>query len=282
MNKYRLASNLYYRETEENKTQPKKVYFLSLEGTKTEKEYFEGVKANKKSIGINGDISIEILRKSDTNSSPQAVLELLEEYLVLRNNSIEKELFEILLEKYNEEKIKNYIYKPKSLTKEEFEDINLELQKIGYDYQYRKYLKKYDKEFDEFCIVIDRDSDSNTKENLQEIYNMCKEKGYKMCLSNPCFEFWLLLHFSDIKNEYSDMLDKIKTNETISCKHTFVSKELSKKARHTKKQIKFNINYLKRIDNAINNAEQFSTKVQDIINDIGTNIGELIIDMRNS
>lgn len=44
-------------------------------------------------------------------------------------------------------------------------------------------------------IVIDRDTWEEAE--LDQVYNGCKDKGYKMALSNPMFEYWLLLHFED-------------------------------------------------------------------------------------
>ena len=44
-NKYRLSSDAFERETEEEKIQPQKIFFLSVEGNATEKEYLEGISA---------------------------------------------------------------------------------------------------------------------------------------------------------------------------------------------------------------------------------------------
>ena len=85
-NRYRLSSSTYERE-EENKIEPKKVFFLSVEGNTTEKAYFQGVSSYRKQLGISAEVNVEVLRRSskDTNSAPQQVIELLEEYIRLRN-----------------------------------------------------------------------------------------------------------------------------------------------------------------------------------------------------
>ena len=41
-NRYRLSSNAFERETEEDKVAPQKIFYLSVEGNATEKEYFDG------------------------------------------------------------------------------------------------------------------------------------------------------------------------------------------------------------------------------------------------
>ena len=58
-NKYRLSSNAFERETEQDKIEPQKIFFLSVEGNETEKEYFEGISANRHHLGINAVVDVE-------------------------------------------------------------------------------------------------------------------------------------------------------------------------------------------------------------------------------
>lgn len=92
--KYRLTSSAFLRKDEEEKISPLKVFFLSVGGNDTEKEYFQGVKILKNQLGITALVDIEVLHRSkrDTNSAPKHVLELLEEYLQLRGGT-EEDIF---------------------------------------------------------------------------------------------------------------------------------------------------------------------------------------------
>lgn len=60
----------------------------------------------------------------------------------------------------------------------------------------------YDENIDKICLVIDRDKDSfiSTPNNRQYEYvvKTCKKKGFGLYVTNPCFEFWLLLHFDEV------------------------------------------------------------------------------------
>lgn len=38
----------------------------------------------------------------------------------------------------------------------------------------------------------------NHIQNLTQVLQLCRQKGYRVALSNPCFDLWLLLHFSDM------------------------------------------------------------------------------------
>ena len=154
------------------------------------------------------------------------------------------------------------------------------MQKIGYNASYRKYLRKYNHNLDEFAILIDRDVQTHSEVNMESIVSYCRKKKYQCYIANPCFEFWLLLHLSDVKIEYSKELDKIKENAKVSKSHTFVSKEVSNKVNHGKRGIHFERNYLPYVDTAIDRAKNFSSDEFELIHNIGCNIWKMLENMK--
>ena len=52
---------------------------------------------------------------------------------------------------------------------------------------------------DQFWLCIDKDhwADSGHIDNLVQVLQHCRRKGYHVAISNPCFELWLLLHFEE-------------------------------------------------------------------------------------
>ena len=252
-NRYRLASTVYDREDEAQKIIPEKRVFLSVEGNVTEKEYFDGLSKNRVKIGINAKVDVEVLRrgKKDTNSTPQQVIELLEEYVRLREQNeddILQEVSEQFKEQFSMDFIKQFLVTPDKLPKKQRNLFATELKKIGYDINYRKYLKKYNNERDEFAVLIDRDMQTHSESNMSECIKYCRDNGYKCYIANPCFEFWLLMHLADIEAEFGDQLDKIKENKKVSEQHTFVSREVSNRAHHGKSGINFARRYLPYMD----------------------------------
>lgn len=302
-NHYRLMSNRYEREEEEQKIFPEKVIFLSVEGNLTEKEYFEGLSKFREKLGIHAKVNVEVLRrgKKDTNSAPRQVIELLEEYIRLREQK-EEEIFEELpdsfKEKYSVDYIKEYLNHSNKLLDKRCDDFERELKKIGYDISYRKYLRKYNSDLDKFAVLIDRDERTHSIADMKSYITHCNAKNYGCYIANPCFEFWLLMHLSDIKMEFRDELDLIKKNEKISSHHTFVSKVLSEKAHHGKRGIKFEKFYLPNLDRALEQSKSFATEImkkeleknkeksvlvsdEDILVDhIGCNLWKLIEELR--
>lgn len=285
-NRYRLSSNAFERETEEDKVDPQKIFFLSVEGNATEKEYFEGISANRRLLGINAVVDVQVLnrRRKDTNSAPEQVVELLEEYLRLRENGKESlidDIPEAFVEKYGVDFIKRFLENGDGITKKQKNEFITDLLKIGYDINYRKYLQKYNSDLDEFGILIDRDAQTHSELNMTECIKHCKENNYSCYIANPCFEFWLLLHLSDVKKEYAHKLEEISENKKVSDSHTFVSKEVSLKAHHGKSGINFKKNYLPHIDVAIERAKEFASEEQELIDYVGCNIWKLIDAMKN-
>ena len=52
-------------------------------------------------------------------------------------------------------------------------------------------------------MVLDRDCGNHSKILMEDCIKYCEENGYKCFVTNPCFEFWLLLHLCDVQNDFS-------------------------------------------------------------------------------
>ncbi len=284
-NKYRLSSNAYDRETPDEQITPKKIYFISVEGVATEVEYLQGLSDYRADLGIDSLVNVEVLRRKtkDGYSAPDQVVELLEEYLNLREagDDIFPDIPDEIKNDFEPDFIRLYLEAPGSISSKKRNEFELALRKIGYDLAYRKYLSKYTNDFDEFCILIDRDTGSHSPEDMRFILQYCEANKYRCFITNPCFEFWLLLHFSDVHEEYADRLDLIRENKKISNSHTYVSNELSQKAHHGKKGIAFKEKYLPHIEEAIIRASKFASDNESLLTNVGCNIWKLIKEMQS-
>lgn len=52
-----------------------------------------------------------------------------------------------------------------------------------------------------YCGDTDHWATGNHLPNLQQVLSHCAKVGYHVALSNPCFELWLLLHFSELPQD---------------------------------------------------------------------------------
>jgi hypothetical protein len=117
---------------------------------------------------------------------------------------------------------------------------------------YKKYYAI--EEQDELWLVLDRDRQNFKIQNLAEIVQLCKQKDYELAITNPCFEFWLLLHIADYK-EYDDkelLENKPKTNNS----KRFLETELTKLLGSYSKSSYQVAQLIEKIDYAISQALQ--------------------------
>ena len=77
-------------------------------------------------------------------------------------------------------------------------------------------------------VVWDREKVQKRKDDILKILPACKEKNYNIAITNPLFEFWLLLHIVDILEYDNDILYK---NDWMSPSKNkrFIEKELLSK-----------------------------------------------------
>lgn len=191
------------------------------------------------------------------------------------------QIIDEFIQKYGIDFIQNFLNDGNGITKKQRNEFLTDLLKIGYDIQYRKYLIKYNSNLDEFGILIDRDIHTHSKTNMLECIKHCRKNNYACYIANPLFEFWLLLHLSDVEKEYANRLLEIQKNKKLSGNHTFVSKEVSLKAHHGKSGINFKKNYMPYIDIAIERAKGFASDEMELVDHIGCNIWKLLEAMKN-
>jgi hypothetical protein len=145
------------------------------------------------------------------------------------------------------------------------------------DYIQEKYDYKSDN--DEMWVVWDREKVDERKKDILEMIPQCKEKNYHIALTNPLFEFWLLLHIIDISLYDRDILYQ---NEWISQSKNrrFIDKELSNKLEngYSKKKNRFNRDIVTKenILRALEQEKLFENELEKIIDNLGSNVGNLV------
>ena len=289
-NPYRLrSSDLFLRLDDGINEQPRRIVFLSVEGSITEVDYFRNIDKFRAELGINALVRIEVIRRSydDTRSDPSSVLSLLEELVDLHENGADvSKLVSILPPCYDAECVRTYLTRPESIDAAVVSAFRKKMHSIGLDIAYMKFVSSCDEREDLFCVVLDRDSDSHSIKQLEDTAAKCFEKGYKFFITSPCFEFWLLMHLCDVSSSYEKEIEEIRKNHRISNRHTFLSYEVSRRANHKKRISEpiFKKEYLPNIDYAIAQSEKFETSVENIIKNglIGSNLRDLISLLRRN
>ena len=296
----------------------KKKYFLVFEGSDTEVIYFDMVNSMKAEIGLNSLIELVPIIRSFSEegwSNPKKILDrIIKDLEEDDSGKISIETFLNWIMDYlretdsiaNDRRVRNTIWEMmKQVCENEFEKTledkvkNVEiignkiLEKIEENYLIENLVSKlsdiiehggwsYEKGFEEICLIVDRDKESFISkpgnDQYKYVLDRCLENGFRFCVTNPCFEFWLLMH-SDKVLELDK--DKLLNNSKVTSKRRYAEDELRKIYSGYKKSSYHAEEFVKNIDIAIKNEKEFCEDIQRLKDSIGSNIGILIEDMRS-
>ena len=299
------------RKDHDVQIEPAKKYFLVFEGKKTEEIYFSKLTKNRNDLKINPLIEIiPIIRCLDEEgwSNPQKIVDLLSKNLeekstgmysyetiinyivdyLIANNSVNhidisrKLLVEVLKKSIEQggrnlnDRIDNYT-EVCDLIWDDLKKFKITEVAKNIDHIMEWAEISYDKDFDKICIIVDRDEKSFTDDQYDYVLNKCSKNDYSLFVTNPCFEFWLLMHYDDVTGLEEE---KIRKNERINSKNRFLQTELNKRLDPYKKN-KYNADKLiLNIDKSINNSSKYCNDIEELKYRIGTNLADLILDMR--
>lgn len=292
--------NFYDRPSNTKQIKPK--HFFAFEGVRTEERYFRVVlhkyyenlvfltrtSAHK---GWSHPKKILDLIESTIKNSEAMVLYYkdLEDYLYdfynLENKLITKNVINKHLRKFlNKFSIKLDDNIDESKLNELLDYINNNLKK---EFSLKSILKNnllinfikeqsdYRPEIDIISLIVDRDAKSFTKQDYKEVVKKCNEKNIDFYVTNPCFEFWLILHFT--KDFTEDERKLLLSNNIQNNKETYAFNLLKS---YDNKYNKSNINmntYLPLLNSAIENANYFANDIDSLIDNLGTNLIDLFI-----
>ena len=126
---------------------------------------------------------------------------------------------------------------------------------------------------DQFCLIVDRDRKSFSEIQYEELLKYEKNGNINLIVSNPCFEFWLLLHFK----KCSDIAPELIFENKKEGNRTFVENLLKNclGGSYSKSRLKFE-QFKNHINEAIANSRTYATEPGELKNKIGTNVGLLI------
>ncbi len=296
----------------------RKKYFLVYEGEETEQIYFDEVNLCRNEIGINPLIELVPVVRSYSEqgwSNPKKILDRI--LTNLKENESQIVSYETLLnwimEYLHEEKIlttsktqakamwdtllwicAEKLHASLNDTIEDIESTCTQITNYFVDAaginsivdDVPKIIKNraitYAEGLDKICFIVDRDRESfvshQGNDQYRYVLNKCLENGFGFFLSNPCFEFWLLLHFDEVMN-----LDKAQLleNPKVTSKRRYTEQQLRallpgySKAKYDVEKL------IQKIDVAIANEKKFCEDDQALEYSIGSKVGLLIEELRS-
>lgn len=294
----------------------KKRYFLVFEGASTEKIYFEALENARDDVEINPLIELVPIIRSyseDGWSNPKKILDriisnleeektgqftyesllnrimdyLYDEKIFTTSKVQAHALWGILedgckniLKKCLDDNVDNLVEDCNKLT----EYLNQESAVVNIVDDISDIIQAsnitYDNRFDKICLIVDRDKESflALPGNNQYAYVLrtCQEKGFGFYVSNPCFEFWLLLHFDEV---FELDQDKLLENPQVTRKRRYTEHELRKLLPGYRKSNYKTEALMKRIKRAIKNEEEFCEELDELRDKVGSNVGKVIMEL---
>src|SRR5574344_702377 len=292
-------------------------YFLLFEGTKTEPLYFDSLNENKSIIGISPLIQLVKLERDSeekTWSNPKkllyrillvikepstgitystlinAMVDCLYESEWLKKHGTNIDEFDEILHKFYVEKLGK---KPEEIVVDQQETVykaidffrtekpricELILSHFAESLDDRKIT--FDSSIDKICLIVDRDSKSFTVDQYDYVVKTCQINKVQLYISNPCFEFWLLLHYDVLLSLDKTMLLENAPISSSNSAITYLEVQLSKKLSSYNKN-RYKVEELMRlIDHALINENNFCEDIQDLKTKLGCNIGLLIRELK--
>ena len=61
---------------------------------------------------------------------------------------------------------------------------------------------------DVYCIIVDRDKGNFFPDQVEKMIRLCSENNFRLVITNPYFELWLLLHFDVSKETIMNNMEK--------------------------------------------------------------------------
>lgn len=305
------------RSTSTIEREAKKKYYLVCEGTETEPIYFDALKKYIQYSKINPLIELVPIVKGESESgwsNPKKLLNcIISEleacgkktvtYLTLIDAIVDKlcpchekpSVFCNLLVSIVKSKVHEELSDP-------VDDINFACKEIADATRIadlvdivpavikESYSLSYQEGFDKICFVIDRDrrsfikSEDSQKDQYGYVVSTCKARGFGFYLTNPCFEYWLLLHFvslSDLDEE--KLLENEKCNSRLEKSHkgkTYTERKLNEVFPGYKKNGYSVEDLVIKLDDAIDRANSGCINEEDLEHRVGSRMGILICELR--
>ncbi len=292
--------------------EPKKKYILVFEGEKTEYMYFRNIDECSQELGISSLLEIKPLLRSykeKSHSHPTKIIKILKRYVESKRREfvtydeiisyfIDFFIYQIeasddafytsqtigqIIESYFND---NYDTSQNLIPAEIDTIIELTIAYLATVFQscptceaiaeyIESHVQIFDSELDKICLIIDRDPQNFSTEQFIEVVENCDENNFNIFISNPCFEFWLLLHFDEVLSfDRNEMLENRKRSP--HAKKRYLEDRLTDiNGSYNKTNLNFS-HFKNRIAKAIVNEREFCEILIDLESTLGSNVGCLL------
>lgn len=265
--------------------EPRRIFIIFTEGVETEQRYFEELSKSEK---VKKNIQIKVLNrwKEHTGRSNQfQVVDDIREFIFQATKIDDKDksnfesYFKQIVDGCNIQTLLNITNKiPKLIQK--YPNLISEEENIQNQLFALATITTYDSNYDKICIIIDRDMNSFSKEQYQDTVKLSEDNNFILGITNPCFEFFLLMHIYDISND--DILENKKEQEKTLMER-ILDKCLKEEIGTSFKKRNYDVKYfIENIDKGIENSKLYQFDNHKLINEVGTSVFTILDEILES
>lgn len=264
---------------------PKSQFIIFAEGVETEKLYFESLSRSERK---RENIIIKYLDRWKENSGRSNQLSVVNDVIEYVDNvRAEKKL--------DSKKLTNLFNKlVENLKIEELPIITDQLNKLSEDFpslfnskesiqsQLYSYLtiSEFDSEYDKIFIILDRDCQSFTEEQYREVLQKSEDNQLNLGITNPCFEFFLLLHFENVSDLDLNLLKDNKNDGRKTYAESQLNHYLLQNTGKSFKKNKYDTNYfINNFEIALRQSKSFEIQNERLRDFIGSSVVNIIREM---
>lgn len=276
---FRLAEGLPTRMSRLSRVRDvKKKYFFVVEGQKTEVIY---INALQKQVQHSSLVELILLERiHPTHSHPLKITEMLEAYMTFVKEHRVGHLQKLISTYQNGElDLKELQQEIQTYLKEDVQDIGIaDAQSLAAFMS----MGQFEWEYDEICLIFDRDSQSFKDSQFDRVLHICEKNNYQLCMTNPTFEFFLLLHLVH-QNEINEK--KVMENKKETKHKRYVEYQLNEKLKEHGKSFKKNqydaSYFVERFSDVKKNGESYLKEASKLKDEIGTSLYFVIENILN-
>ena len=124
---------------------------------------------------------------------------------------------------------------------------------------------------------------SFSEEQYQNAINLSEENNFILGISNPCFEFFLLLHIYDVSDISKDDILENKKEQGKTLMERILNQCLKQEIGTSFKKRSYDVKYfIENIDKGIGNLKLYQFENHKLINEVGTSVFTILNEILES
>lgn len=270
----------------DNKVEAKRKYFFVLEGEKTEHLYILELAKNINKNTLTDIVLLE--RMEGSHSNQYKITESISTYI--KNNALvtqqQREQILMLCDKYDcnelaEQSLREEVIKILGDLSDNF--ISNYNDSVVEQIKLLNELRHYEEGFDKICLILDRDYRSFKESQYDKVLEICNQNDFLLGISNPNFEFYLLLHINDASLlDQEAILKNINSSKSKKYCEFHLNRLVADLGSSYKKNKYDPKLFIDKFSDLLKNVKNYKEDNTSLKNELGTSVHKIILNVIDS